>query len=130
VRTHTFGTARSYTVGPVDYPDAYESPFRFLDGERRLFTYGLADAARHQQYCPRCAFRPWADTGELRSATLSVRGADGSARTLRAGPEPGGTGRWRTSAPLAPGERAVVPAGGLADAFGETNGAPSAAVTR
>jgi hypothetical protein len=129
VRTHTFGTDRIYTVGPVDYPDAYDSPFRFLDGERRLFTYGLADAARHQQYCPRCTFKPWADTGELESATVTVRKPGGGTRTLRARPE-AGTGRWRTTGTLEAGEAALVAPGGLVDAFGETNGAPSATVTR
>jgi hypothetical protein len=129
VSRHTFGTERTYAVGPIDYPDAYESPFRFLDGQRRLFTYGLADPSRHQQYCPRCTFRPWADTGELRSATVTARSPSGSTRTLRARPE-AGTGRWRTSGTLASGESAVVAPGDLADAFGETNGAASATVRR
>lgn len=128
VSRFTFGTDRTYTVGPIDYPDSYESPFRYLDGKRELFTYGLADPARHQQYCPRCSFRPWLDTGTLESAEVRVRAADGSERTLAA--EPAAGGRWQTSEPIAAGETAWVPAGGLEDELGETNGRPSAEVTR
>jgi hypothetical protein len=131
VARHSFGTEREYAVGPIDYPDAYASPFRFLDGERRLFTYGLDDASRHQQYCPRCTFRPWADTGELATAAVEVRRPDGSTITVAAAPEPGEAGaRWRTAYPLAEGESARVAPGGLVDRFGETNGAASATVTR
>jgi hypothetical protein len=128
VSRHTFGTKTTYTVGPIDYPDAYASPFRYLDGKRKLFTYGSTDPARHQQYCPRCTFRPWADTGTLESAEVVIRSADGTQRTVAA--EPGADGRWRTAEPIAVGESAHVPAGGLEDGFGETNGAPSAEVTR
>jgi hypothetical protein len=128
VSEHTFGTDRTYRVGPIDYPDAYESPFRYLDGKRRLFTYGYADPAKHQQYCPRCTFRPWADTGTLDVAQVTIRGADGRERVVAA--EPAGDGRWRTAEPLAAGESARVEAGGLRDGFGETNGKPSATASR
>jgi hypothetical protein len=128
VGRHTFGTGREYVVGPIDYPDAYGSPFRFLDGERRLFTYGLSDPGRHQQYCPRCAFRPWADTGQLRTATVVV-GKGSRTRTVQAHLDPA-TGRWRTTYQLRPTESARVPAGGLVDEHGETNGSASGSVTR
>jgi hypothetical protein len=128
VGTHTFGTGREYTVGPIDYPDAYSSPFAFLDGERRLFTYGLDDPARHQQYCPRCTFRPWADTGELRTAVVNVYGPSGRLARRLVARRDDATGRWRTPSSLRPGETARVWTGGLVDEHGETNGAPSAVV--
>lgn len=127
--THTFGSDRTYTVGPIDYPDAYKSPFRFLDGKRRLFTYGLADQGRHQQYCPRCTFRPWADTGRVDEALVTVRGRGGRARTVPATFDPA-IGRWRTAYALKPGESARVGAGQVTDEFGETNGAAGAVVSR
>ena len=125
---HAFGTDRTYTVGPVDYPDAYDSPFRFLDGQRRLYTYGLADPARHQQYCPRCTFRPWADTGEVVTALVTIDRPSGRDATVPATYDTT-TRRWRTAYVLRPGESARVAAGGLTDAFGETNGAAGATVS-
>jgi len=127
VSRHSFGENGPYAVGPIDYPDSYTSPFRYIDGKRVLFTYGLADPTRHQQYCPRCSFRPWADTGNLEKAEIRVRATDGTERTLAA--EPGADGRWRSAEPIAAGETAWVPAGGLRDEHDETNGAPSAEVT-
>ncbi len=127
VTTHSFD-GRAYRVGPIDYPDGYASPFRFIDGARKLFTYGFADPARHQQYCPRCTFRPWADTGELAEATVTVRAADGSVREIPAAA--GAGGRWISAEPIAAGERAWVAEGDLVDGSGETNGAASAAVER
>ena len=126
--THTFG-GRAYQVGPVDYPDSYTSPFRFITAQRRLFTYGEADPDRHQQYCPKCTFRPWADTGVVTATTVTVTDAAGATRHVTAVLDPV-TGRWRTAAALLSGESAVVAVGGLRDADGNHNGAPSARVTR
>ena len=117
----------SFGVAPVDYPDTYDSPFRFLDGERRVFTYGLADAARHQQYCPRCAFRPWADTGEVVGAAVTIDPPRGRDVVVPATYD-AATQRWRTAYVLQPGETARVAAGGVTDAFGETNGTAGAVV--
>ena len=128
VSTHTFGTDREYRVGPIDYPDAYDSPFRFLDGERKLFTYGMADASRHQQYCPRCTFRPWADTGALTRAVVNVYLPSGRLGRRVPAVRDDATGRWRTSYRLRPKETARVWRGGLTDEFGETNGEPSPVV--
>ena len=128
VSTHTFGTGREYRVGPIDYPDAYDSPFRFLDGERKLFTYGMADASRHQQYCPRCTFRPWADTGELSRAVVNVYLPSGRLGRRVVATRDETTGRWRTSYQLRPNETARVWRGGLVDEFGETNGEASPVV--
>ena len=118
----------SLRTAPVDYPDTYESPFRFLDGERKVFTYGLADAARHQAYCPRCAFRPWADIGEVVGAQVTIDRPKGRDATVPATYD-ATTQRWRTAYVLQPGESAHVAAGGLTDGFGETNGAPGATVS-
>lgn len=121
VGTHAFGTPNTYVVGPVDYPDSYESRFPFIRNERRLFTYGLADPARHQQYCPQCSFRPWADTAAVASATVTVARADGVSESVPAEFDPE-TGWWVAHAELSPGERASVEPGGIVDTYGETNG--------
>lgn len=125
--TYTFGTERTYTVGPIDYPDSYDSPFRFLDGKRVLFTYGMSDPARHQQYCTRCAFRPWADTGELAEARVTFS-KNGKTRTLTA--SRGSDGRWRTAEPIPSQATAWIAAGAMRDTFGNTNDRDSSRVTR
>ncbi len=65
----------------------------------------------------------------MQAAQVAVVHASGRTRTVAATLDPA-TGRWRTSERLTPTERAYVPAGGLRDAFGETNGNPSATVVR
>jgi hypothetical protein len=126
-REVVFGERR-YRVGPIDYPDSYASPFRFLRDERRLFTYGTDDQSRHQQYCQRCTFRPWADTGRLASAVVEVEVPGGQVRRLDA--RQAADGRWRTTEAIGTGHRARVPAGGLRDTFGNENAAPSGQVVR
>ena len=124
--SYTFGTPNTYRVGPIDYPDSYASPFRFIRNERRLYTYGLSDPARHQQYCARCSFRPWADSSEVVSATVTVVRADDSVEQIAASFD---GARWVADTNLQPGDRAFVAAGGLIDQYGETNGTPSSEVS-
>ena len=113
LRVEPDGTV-SFTA-PIDYPDSYASPFRFIKHawETRV----------GQRYCTRCTFRPWADTGTLASALVTIGNRRVAAR-------PGADGRWRTSAALEPGQSAYIAAGDLEDEFGETNGERSATVTR
>jgi hypothetical protein len=130
VTSRTYGSPHSYVTGPIDYPDTYASPFDFIQNDgRQLFTYGMADPSRHQEYCPKCTFRPWADAGTLVAAEVTVVRASGRTETVPAALDPA-TGRWRTSETLKPLERAFVAAGGLRDAFGETNGPDSTSVVR
>jgi hypothetical protein len=84
------------------YPRTYESPFPYVadDGGTVL--------------CRTCSFRPWASGAEVVSAAVTV-----GTRTV---PASAVDGRW--TVPLRPGQSAVIPAGGLRDAFGETNAAP------
>ena len=64
--------ASTYRVGPIDYPDTYESSFPFVDGGRTRFTYrsGIED---DQFYCAFCRFRPWVDAGDAARVTVRVR---------------------------------------------------------
>ncbi len=116
--THTFGTSRTYTVGPIDYPDTYTSPFVHIRNERRLYTYGLSDASRHQQYCHKCTFRPWADTATVRTTTVRVERVGGG-RDVVVATQTGG--RWVAPTALAPGDAAYVEVGGIVDSYGESN---------
>jgi hypothetical protein len=115
-------------IGPIDYPDSYRSPARFIDRERTAFRDPDApgDASRLEWFCFSCSWRPWADAGDARRVRITIgRGARRRTVTaVRRG------GRWVTPMPLAAGERAWVRRGGVRDAFGNLNGAPSAVVAR
>jgi hypothetical protein len=111
----------SFADPKIDYPDTYDSPFRFLDGRRRT--------VKNEEYCWRCHFRPWADTGRLDEVEVTVRRLGGrktATVTARRDPE---TGRWRTPR-LPRGVEAWVAAGDARDTFGNENAEPSERVTR
>jgi len=114
-------------VGPIDYPDSYASPIRFIDDARQAFRDPAApsDPARLEWYCFACSFRPWADTGRPDRAWLTVVRADGTQERLRAQLR---GDRFIVSRPLRRGERAYVAAGDVTDAFGNVNGQPSSDV--
>jgi hypothetical protein len=108
-------------IGPIDYPDSYDSPARFVatawTGVRD--PAAPADPGRVEWYCDTCSFRPWIDFGEAERATFTFTAADGSRREVPATLE---GGRWVAAEPLAAGERAVVRAGAVRDRFGNYNG--------
>jgi hypothetical protein len=90
------------------YPRTYDSPFPFVadDGGDLL--------------CTTCSFRPWAAGAEVVAAVVQVE-SPGRDRTV---PAVLADGRWTAQTRLHRGESAYIPAGGLTDTFGETNGAP------
>jgi hypothetical protein len=113
-------------IGPIDYPDSYASPVRFIRDERTFVRDPDApsDPSRFEWYCLDCTFRPWADAGDASAA--SVVFVSGSATRAVAAHESGG--RWVSDQPLPAGSVAVVGSGCVRDAFGDVNGSPSAAV--
>jgi hypothetical protein len=125
------GRILTLEVGPIDYPDSWpdaKRPTRAEVGTRimpRLDRHVIGDTL--ERYCFPCTFRPWADVGQVASAAITVTRADGSVDIVPAAL--GSDGRWRADARLAAGDTAAVAAGGIADTFGETNGAASASVT-
>jgi hypothetical protein len=108
------------TVGPIDYPDTYESPAKFIKPARTVMRDGAApnDPSQFEWYCLDCSFRPWIDTGEPSCAEVTYVGATGRARAVRAR-ESGG--RWVASVALRSGELALVRPGGVEDGFGQVN---------
>jgi hypothetical protein len=121
------GPAIQAEIGPIDYPDSYTSPARFIDASRQAFRDPAAptDPARLEWYCFRCSFRPWADAGRAEAAWLTIVGPDGTEERIRA--QRRGE-RFFVSRPLRRGERAFVAAGDMVDEFGNTNGGPSAEI--
>ena len=99
----------SFSVPSSTYPRTYASTFRTIkdDGSKTI--------------CRTCAFRPWATTAEAASAVVTVTRVDGMTQQV---PATFSDGRWTAPTALQAGEKAVVAAGGVLDANGNTNGAP------
>ena len=114
-------------IGPIDYPDSYESPARFIRHQRTGFRDPAApsDPERVEWYCFTCTFRPWIDEGDAEQATITFIRRNGRLDRERAVQR---DGRWVADRPLAPGESAFIAAGDVCDAHGNYNGAPSAVV--
>jgi hypothetical protein len=116
-------------TGPIDYPDSYRSPAPFIRELRTAERDPTApdDPAALEWYCFTCTFRPWLDSGDARSAEVTIIRRDGSRMTVPAA-ERGD--RWATDYVLGPGEQAIVEAGAVRDAYGNFNGASSPPVSR
>ena len=119
------GPAIQAEIGPIDYPDSYTSPARFIENAREAFRDPAApsDPARLEWYCFACSFSA---LGRHRPPRPCV--ADRGPRGRHAGASAGPAARRpvHRSRTLKRGERAYVAAGDVTDAFGNVNGAPSA----
>ena len=114
--------ATTYAIGPIDYPDSYDSSFAYVQGpERRRFTYGPGQAD-DEWYCPFCRFRPWAESADAARVVVTLDGPGGT-RDVPA--EPLGDGRWVVRDVLTPNTTAVVTMGNISDAWGNINGVVS-----
>ena len=90
------------------YPRTYTgSPFRFIRDDG------------NQKVCKTCSFRPWASSAPIASAVVTVTRAGGSVEQVAASLV---DGRWVAPTALGAGDRAVIEAGAVRDANGETNG--------
>ncbi|HLF70392.1 MAG TPA: hypothetical protein VI541_05490 [Actinomycetota bacterium] len=114
-------TASNTERGPIDYPNSYASLFKFIANRSASDVfYGGSEV-----FCLKCSFRPWADTGSVATAKVTV---------VRSGvPELvdatlGLDGRWHAAVTLAAGDEAYIAPGGIVDEFGEYNGSESAHV--
>jgi hypothetical protein len=117
-------------IGPIDYPDSYASPIRFINAGRQAFRDPAApdSAAKLEWYCLRCSFRPWADVGRAETAYVTIVRPDGSSERVRA--VEGSAGSFSSERALSAGETAFVAGGDVQDAFGNVNGADSGSVER
>ena len=108
-------------VGPVDYPDTWavlreggEALIPWLRNERNIYQYPSGD---EEQYCHRCTFRPWADTGRVQSIEITVDAGQGSSNVQAASAD--GL-RWQAAVDA---QTAWIAPGGMRDAWGNTNDA-------
>ncbi|MDQ1375228.1 MAG: hypothetical protein QOJ09_2566, partial [Actinomycetota bacterium] len=105
------GGAVSFTAGAT-YPRTYKTSIKAIHDD------GL------HPICKTCTFRPWASTGDVVGATVTIHRADGSTATV---PATLVGGRWVASgANMGPGDRAVIERGAVVDSFGEVNGTETA----
>jgi hypothetical protein len=113
-------------IGPIDYPDSYESPARFIDDTREFYRDPAApdDPDRLEWFCFACSWRPWADEGDAQEVTL-IFGSPRKRERVAAIRE---GGRWVSGRALRAGEHAYVGEGCVRDAFGNFNGAASGTV--
>ncbi len=113
-------------IGPIDYPDSYDSPARFV--ERKLTAYrdpaAPGDASKLEWFCFTCSFRPWIDAGDATAAVVTIRNARTGRVVARVPAHPSGD-RWVVSRRLRPDEVARVERGDVTDAYGNYNRAAS-----
>jgi hypothetical protein len=107
------GGAVSFPIAPIRYPRTYASLLMLIKDDQG------------KRICRTCTFRPWATSGQVETASVTVvRGG----QVLRRIPAALRGGRWHAATRLAVGERAYVARAGVRDAFGELNGRPTLAV--
>lgn len=95
-----------------DYPRTYEgSPFRYVAVTSKDDETGVP-------FCPTCSFRPWASSGRIVSANVTVVRASGAVEVV---PAQLVDGRWIAPVELRTRDLACVEAGAVVDEYGETN---------
>ena len=104
----------SFTVSS-GYPQTYESAFPYVSVQ---MLGEAGEDAVNDPFCATCSFRPWATSGTVRSATVTVVRADGSTQLV---PAQLSDGRWIAKTNLGPGDSAFVAAGDVVDNYGEVN---------
>jgi hypothetical protein len=113
------GDQVSFVIDPVTYP---RLPSKAGRAGLRWSADAGARTPGHGLLCKTCSFRPWASTGQVVSAIVQVRrGSSGQAETVPAHYD-AASGRWVATVPTGAGLRISVPAGGIRDSYGETNG--------
>ncbi len=113
-------TVRDLTVGDdgsvsfaIDhaYPKTYASVFPYVAEEIKNDEVGVP-------FCTTCTFRPWASSGEIVRAVVTVLRADGSIDRVSAFQV---GDRWLAPAGLQPGDEVMIEPGAIRDSYGESN---------
>jgi hypothetical protein len=110
-----------------NYPKSYTGPAAFpyikTSGETPQGDDVIKRDENGKLFCLTCAFRPWAESGTVQSATVTIERADGAIEKVAA--TLGDGGRWYAPATLNAGDRVFVAPGDVVDNYGETNGSGS-----
>jgi hypothetical protein len=112
------GQGISFKVPDYTYPETYTSEFSYIGKNM--------DEAGGVPFCETCSFRPWAKTGEIAKATVTIERKSGATQQVAASRQSDGS--WRAPATLFTGDVAYVDRGGVVDNYGEINGQRSAVI--
>jgi hypothetical protein len=93
------------------YPQTYESEFPYVKVSTKNDEVG-------QPFCVTCSFRPWAESGNVVSAKLTVVSKTGRQTKV---PATLVGDRWVAQVKMTPALRAFVAPGEAVDSYGETN---------
>jgi len=104
----------SFVVAPIRYPLSYETSVPFVAIDQEYVDGG-------HKVCHTCSFRPWAETGKVATATVTVERVGGAKQLVAAHLQ---GDRWVTERPLGLGplDRFYVDRAGVVDTWGEING--------
>ncbi|HVT63546.1 MAG TPA: hypothetical protein VHD81_00135 [Mycobacteriales bacterium] len=111
----------SFNVAPIHYP---RLPIHVPSALHRFYKDdgGGLGKPNTSVICQTCSFEPWAATGHVKRAKLYLVNTRGHVlRTLRAHQSKQSAHLWLAHLWLRPGQRVVVPAGGVIDTYGESN---------
>jgi hypothetical protein len=110
----------SFEVAPIAYPETYESVFPYVTPHTKFEAdRGELKPEEIRSWCDTCSFRPWATSGEVESAVLTIDRAGEASFSVPA--ELGADGRWHAPFTVVPGDEVYVAAGDVVDNYGETN---------
>ena len=111
-------------IGPIDYPDSYASPARFINDTRQRTATPRrpGDPLRWSGSASPAPSAPGPTRATPKRAWLTVTRSDGTQQRIRAQRR---GDRFFVTRTLKRGERAHVAAGDVVDAFGNVNGEPS-----
>lgn len=131
VTSFTDGIFDYAVLDAIDYPDtAADHPLSLISGPDEGDVKAYEQPHGLERFCFACSFEPWADTGAVSRATVTVvRNGTGEREQVSAVFDPASR-RWEAMVHLRPGDRAFVGAGDVVDTFGEINGERSSTVTR
>jgi hypothetical protein len=106
-------------IASSTYPQTYESEFPYISVATKNDNLGVP-------FCEACSFRPWAASGEIASAKLTIIKPN---RTETEVPATLIGGRWVAQVKMTPALKAYVAPDDVVDAYGERNADPSPTVS-
>jgi hypothetical protein len=111
----------TFHVAPIRYP---RLPIHVPAALRRFYSDNGGGLGKPDKsvLCATCSFEPWASVGHVKRATLYVVNTHGRVlRTVHAHQLNRDLHIWAARLWLKPGQRVVLPRGGIRDTYGETN---------
>jgi hypothetical protein len=115
------GGVVTFHVAPIRYP---RLPIHVPAALRRFYADNGGGLGKPDKsvLCATCSFEPWASIGHVKRAKLYVVNSRGHVlRTVHAHQLNRDPHIWAARLWLKPGQRVVVPRGGVRDTYGETN---------